>query len=101
MARPSALDPAEVQVALRQLDGWELRDAKLHREFRFADFAAAFGFMSAVAVVAAEMDHHPEWSNVYSRVVVDLVTHDAGGVTELDLRMAGRMSELAGGVPTT
>jgi 4a-hydroxytetrahydrobiopterin dehydratase len=100
MARPSALDPTEVERALEQLDGWELRDAKLHRELRFADFAAAFGFMSAVAVVAAEMDHHPEWSNVYSRVVVDLVTHDAGGITELDLRLARRISELAAAAST-
>ena len=97
MARPSALDTEAIQAALRDLDGWELRDGKLHRELRFADFAAAFGFMAAVATVAAEMDHHPEWSNVYSRVTVDLVTHDAGGVTELDLQMARRMSELARG----
>ncbi len=97
MARPPALDPADVEAALHDLDGWELRDGKLHRELRFADFAAAFGFMAACATVAAEMDHHPEWSNVYSRVTVDLVTHDAGGVTELDLQLARRMSELAGG----
>ena len=84
-------------MALRDLDGWELRDGKLHCELRFVDFAAAFGFMAASATVAAEMDHHPEWSNVYSRVTVDLVTHDAGGVTELDLQLARRMSELAGG----
>ena len=95
MARPPALDPGEIERALGDLPGWELQDGKLHRELRFADFAGAFGFMSAAAVVAAEMDHHPEWSNVYSRVTVDLVTHDAGGVTELDLRLARRMSELA------
>jgi 4a-hydroxytetrahydrobiopterin dehydratase len=95
MARPPALDPAAVDAALGELPGWELRDGKLHRELRFADFATAFGFMAAAATVAAEMDHHPEWSNVYSRVTVDLVTHDAGGVTELDLGLARRMSELA------
>lgn len=97
MARPPALDSDAIDAALRDLDGWELRDGKLHRELRFADFAAAFGFMAAAATVAAEMDHHPEWSNVYSRVTVDLVTHDAGGVTELDLQLAQRMSELARG----
>ena len=95
MARPSVLDPGEVEQALGDLPGWELRNGKLHLELRFADFAAAFGFMAAAATVAAEMDHHPEWSNVYSRVTVALVTHDAGGVTELDLRLARRMSELA------
>jgi len=97
MARPPALEREAIEAALRDLPGWELRDDKLHRELRFADFAAAFGFMAAAATVAAEMDHHPEWSNVYSRVTVDLVTHDAGGVTELDLQLARRMSELAGG----
>ena len=97
MARPPALDSDAIDAALRDLDGWELSDGKLHRELRFADFAAAFGFMAAAATVAAEMDHHPEWSNVYSRVTVDLVTHDAGGVTELDLQLAQRMSELARG----
>lgn len=100
MARPPALDPEAIDAALSELDGWELRDGKLHCELRFADFAAAFGFMAAAATVAAEMDHHPEWSNVYSRVTVDLVTHDAGGVTELDLQLARRMSELAGSAAT-
>ena len=100
MARPPALDPAAVDAALVELPGWELRDGKLHRELRFADFATAFGFMAAAATVAAEMDHHPEWSNVYSRVTVDLVTHDAGGVTDLDLRLARRMSELAAATAT-
>ena len=86
----------EYDEALAQLPGWSLQGGKLHREFRFADFVEAFGFMSRVALVAEAMDHHPEWSNVYARVVVDLTTHDAGGLTGLDLDLARRMSELAG-----
>lgn len=96
MVRPSRLSDDEITTALAGLAGWELVDAKLHREFHFEDFSRAFGFMAACATVAQQLDHHPEWSNVYSTVVVDLTTHDAGGLTELDLRLARRMSELAG-----
>lgn len=84
--------------ALQSLDGWSAaagRDA-LAKTFRFKDFNQAFGFMTRVALVAERMDHHPEWSNVYSRVEVVLTTHDAGGVTELDLRLARFMDEAAG-----
>ncbi len=95
MARPERLTDTEIATALDGLDGWELVDGKLHRALRFPDFSSAFGFMAAAATVAEKMDHHPEWSNVYSKVVVDLTTHDAEGVTELDVRLAGRMSELA------
>ncbi len=95
MARPERLTGDEIATALEGLDGWELVDAKLHRELRFADFSSAFGFMAAAAPVAEKLNHHPEWSNVYSTVVVDLTTHDAGGITELDVRLARRMSELA------
>jgi len=95
MARPTALGSDELSAALADLSGWELSNGKLHADFGFADFAEAFGFMAAVATEAARMDHHPEWSNVYSKVTVDLVTHDADGVTELDLALARRMSELA------
>jgi 4a-hydroxytetrahydrobiopterin dehydratase len=77
--------------------GWEVVDGKLHREFRFRDFVEAFGFMSRCALVAEKMDHHPEWSNVWNRVTVDLVTHDAGGITDLDRQLASTMNELAGG----
>jgi len=98
VARPEPLEPSRIEEELRSLAGWSVVDGKLHVELRFADFARAFGFMSAAAVVAAEMDHHPEWSNVYSRVTVDVVTHDAGGITELDVQLARRMAELAAGL---
>ena len=89
------LDDAEVTLALEQLPGWSLRDGRLRREFRFDDFARAFGFMSSMALVSEAMNHHPEWSNVYGRVVIDLSTHDAGGITELDLEWARRADEFS------
>jgi 4a-hydroxytetrahydrobiopterin dehydratase len=99
VARPAKLDDAAVQRALRELSNWTVRDGKLHRELRFADFSAAFGFMARAALVADAMDHHPEWRNVYGRVEIDLTTHDAGGITELDLALARKMDALAGPQP--
>jgi len=84
--------------AIGRLPGWEVREGRLHRELRFADFSRAFGFMAAVATVAQGMDHHPDWSNAYSTVVIDLVTHDVGGITELDVALASTMSDLADGL---
>jgi 4a-hydroxytetrahydrobiopterin dehydratase len=78
----------ELNTSLKQLSAWELRDNKLHREFKFADFAHAFGFMSTAAVLIEKMNHHPEWFNVYNRVSVDLTTHDANGITERDVELA-------------
>ena len=89
------LEPAELADALRALPGWELQDGRLHRSWRFADFVEAFGFMASAALFAQEMDHHPDWSNVYATVTVDLVTHDAGGITGLDVELARRMDALA------
>lgn len=89
------LSDARIEEALGGLEGWSLREGKLHRELRFRDFGEAFAFMTRVALVAEKMDHHPEWTNVYRRVVIDLVSHDAGGVTERDLEMARRVNELA------
>ena len=83
--------------AVALLEGWsavEGRDA-IAKTFRFADFNSAFGFMSRVALAAERLDHHPEWSNVYARVEVLLTTHDAGGVTELDLQLARFMDAVA------
>ncbi|MFN8603591.1 MAG: 4a-hydroxytetrahydrobiopterin dehydratase [Candidatus Binatia bacterium] len=89
------LDDAGIERQLAQLPGWTVIDGKLHREYRFADFVAAFGFMSSVALVAEAMNHHPEWFNVYGTLRIDLVTHVAGGITELDFRLASRMEDVA------
>ena len=67
---------------------WDLVSGKLHRELRFPNFVDAFAFMTAIAIHAEKADHHPEWSNVYNRVVIDLVTHDASGITEQDFALA-------------
>jgi 4a-hydroxytetrahydrobiopterin dehydratase len=88
------LSEREIEERLLGLQDWQLRAGKLHREFRFKDFVAAFGFMSRCALVAERMDHHPEWSNVYNRVSVDLTTHDCQGLSERDFKLAQRMSEL-------
>lgn len=94
MARPPKLSDEEVRCRLATVPGWTLHEGKLRRELRFDDFVAAFGFMSRLALVAEKMDHHPEWSNVYDRVVVELRTHDADGITELDLRLASAANRL-------
>lgn len=92
MPRPLPLDALEPIVS--DLDGWSLRTHQLYRRFEFADFSEAFGFMARCALLAEKMDHHPDWSNVYNTVEVRLSTHDAGGITELDVKMARAMSSL-------
>jgi 4a-hydroxytetrahydrobiopterin dehydratase len=94
MARPVKMTATEVEGALARLSGWQLVEGKLHKTFRFADFSAAWGFMSRVALIAEKMDHHPEWFNVYNTVRVDLMTHDADGITALDVQLAERMDGL-------
>lgn len=99
MTKRIRLDPEIVAQSLTELNAaaaspWSLVDDKLHRVFQFPDFIDAFGFMSRVALVAQAMDHHPDWSNVYNRVVVALSTHDAGGLTELDFALARRIEAL-------
>jgi len=92
---PGLLDEAVIATALSKLPGWTLEGGKLHREYQFADFVAAFGFMAGAALIAQGMDHHPEWFNVWNTVRIDLATHDAGGVTALDLKLAEAMEALA------
>ena len=92
------LDDAARKGLARRLPKWtptEGRDG-LHRTFKFADFNAAFGFMARAALVAEKMDHHPEWSNVWNRVDVTLSTHAAGGLTDLDVKLAEAMDKIAG-----
>lgn len=96
MPAPQRLSPEEIAAGLHALAHWSVVDGKLHREFRFADFVAAFGFMTRAAMIAERMNHHPEWFNVYNKVIVDLTTHDAGGISALDFELAAKMEELAG-----
>lgn len=88
-------DEIEAALADPALRGWSVHAGKLHREYRFPNFVEAFGFMSSVALRAESMDHHPEWFNVYGRVVMDLTTHDAGGISARDLKLATEVEELA------
>ncbi len=89
------LEDEEIQEALAELTGWEVKDGKLHREFKFRSFGSAIGWMVSVAVYADKRDHHPEWCNVYNRVRVDLVTHDLdNAISSLDVEMALKMNEL-------
>ena len=85
-------------AAVSQLTGWAAADGRdaIVKTFRFDDFNAAFGFMTRAALKADKLDHHPEWFNVYNRVEVLLATHDADGVTELDVKLARFMDEVAG-----
>jgi 4a-hydroxytetrahydrobiopterin dehydratase len=95
------LDATAIERELEALNAasktpWGLCQGKLNKEFQFKDFVDAFGFMARVALVAEAMNHHPEWFNVYSTVRVDLATHDAGGITELDFALARRIEAMAG-----
>jgi 4a-hydroxytetrahydrobiopterin dehydratase len=87
MAVPK-LTTEELEAAVARLPGWGLLDGKLHREYRFADFIHAFGFMATAAIAIEKMNHHPEWFNVWNKVVVDLTTHDSGGITRKDVDLA-------------
>ncbi len=95
----TVLNTEALNTALEALNAvtavpWRLQEAKLHKQFEFDGFIGAFGFMTRAAMVAERMNHHPEWCNVYSTVIVDLSTHDAGGITALDFELATRMEAL-------
>jgi 4a-hydroxytetrahydrobiopterin dehydratase len=90
------LSENELQTALGLLPGWTIQNVKLHREYRFPDFAHAFGFMATASIFIEKMNHHPEWSNVYNRVTIDLTTHDANGITQNDVELARRLEAIAG-----
>jgi len=95
MGKVPKLEEAEIRQALRDLPEWRMEAGKLRRVYRFRDFVEAWGFMSAGALLVQQMDHHPEWSNVYHTVTVDLVTHDAGGVSGRDVELARKLEALA------
>jgi len=99
MSAPAKLDAADITNRLKTLAHWTLVNGKLHREYKFADFVRAFGFMAQAALIAEKLNHHPEWFNVWNKVVVDLATHDAGGITELDFELATAMESLAQRAP--
>src|SRR5262249_40520943 len=94
--KTSKLTEAELNSALAALPGWTIQNGKLHRDYQFADFVHAFGFMATSAIAIEAMNHHPEWSNVWNRVSVDLTTHDAGGITAKDVNLAQKLEALAG-----
>jgi len=90
------LTDAQIQENLAQVDGWTIENGKLHKEFQFDNFISAFGFMTQLALVAESLNHHPEWFNVYNRVTIDLTTHDAGGISELDFQWAKQADAIRG-----
>ena len=91
------LEPVAISAAMKEAEGWSLASdgASISRSFKFASFVQAFGFMAEGALAAEKLNHHPEWFNVYSRVDVTLRTHDAGGLTELDFRLAKALDKAA------
>ena len=89
------LNNTELQAALDSLPGWTLENGKFHREYAFADFVHAFGFMATSAIAIEALEHHPEWSNVWNKVVIDLTTHDAGGITSKDVILANKLEAIA------
>lgn len=86
---------SEINDAIGALPGWRVENSKLRREYRFADFVHAFGFMATAAIAIEKMNHHPEWFNVYNRVTVDLTTHDAGGISPKDFELARLLDSIA------
>ena len=96
MSAPHKLTEPEIHSALKDLKGWTLAHDKLHREYKFTDFVHAFGFMATSAIAIEKMDHHPEWFNVYNKVIVDLTTHDAGGISAKDIELAKLLDGFAG-----
>lgn len=90
------LSEQEIAAELKKLAGWSIVSGNLHRVFEFKDFAQAFSFMTQVALAAEKMDHHPDWSNVWNKVTIDLSTHSAGGLTKNDFDLAGRIQKIHG-----
>ena len=91
------LSEKEVFAELEKLPGWSIAQGKLHRVFEFRDFRQAFAFMTGVALAAEALNHHPDWSNSWNKVVIDLMTHSAGGLTKNDFELAGKIQQTFGG----
>ncbi len=94
MAERKKLESRDIDQRLGIVRGWSVAHGKLHKEFAFENFVQAFGFMSSVALIAESMNHHPEWSNVYNKVTIDLNTHSAGGISDLDFEFARKVDVL-------
>ena len=90
------LTDAEAKSRAAKLPKWAMQDGKLRREFKFEDFVGAFGFMSSVALLAEKKNHHPDWSNSYGKVVIELTSHDAGGLSARDFELAAAIDAIAG-----
>ena len=88
------LSQEDIESELKNLPGWSVANDKLHREIEFESFNQAFGFMTRAAMEIEKMNHHPEWFNVYNRLVIDLMTHDAGGITTNDINLARILNSL-------
>ena len=91
------LSDREIDKELAELVGWKIVNGKLHKVIEFGTFVQAFGFMTQVAIEAEKMNHHPEWHNVYNKVTIDLVTHDIGGISNFDFRLARTIDAIAKG----
>lgn len=85
----------QIEASLKDLPNWKLKDEKLHRELKFKNFVQAWGFMTQVAVLAEKMNHHPEWSNVWNKVTIDLTTHEADGISQRDFDLAKQIDQVA------
>ena len=88
------LSDEQIKTELTGLSGWSVVNGKLHKDFVFDDFVEAFGFMTRAAIYIEKMNHHPEWFNVYNKISVDLITHDAGGITQNDITLARTLNSL-------
>lgn len=90
----SKLDEGEIQNRLQELEGWEYKEDAIHTSFEFENFKEAFSVMVRIAFEAEAQQHHPEWRNVYNELTISLSTHDAGGVTEKDFKLARTIEEI-------
>ncbi|MBS1832966.1 MAG: 4a-hydroxytetrahydrobiopterin dehydratase [Acidobacteria bacterium] len=94
------MSAAEADAKLEELTGWKRKDEKLVKNYEFADFVHAFGFMATAAIAIEKMNHHPEWTNVYNKVSVELSSHDAGGITARDFKLAALLDSIAAKLQT-
>ena len=90
------LKEPEIAAEVKKLKGWSIERGQLHRTFEFRDFSQAFGFMTQVALAAETMGHHPDWSNAWNKVTIDLTTHSAGGLTQNDFQLAAKIEQIFG-----